>query len=414
MKDSVLILYVREEHEGNWCYVDSFIQVLEDAGFETVVVSNHEHHPLTRQPAAFYALDFSRPERNDQIVEIARKHRVKFAHSLGDWAANAIGNLNAVLGLPGFRNPALKTVINKDSAYEFAVQNGIRMPLSKNIKTRDEFDDPELQCPIIIKPTHGTGMVKIRNYDYLIFPSLLEFRDHLAETGQLDEFLENNRHPGFFGSHMVQKYVLHDRFVMVNFAYIQGKIEILQIGRHYYPAPYVIKPYAVGTPEVISDSLKTEILRIIRTYQKLGIDNTFASIQFLVDENEVPYPIDVHLRLGEAKGMLMATFEPRILAEAVRGMMGLPYDVSSKRSVYSLKYSLLLKPGKFDDIQFPKEDRVILCNMEHLMDEKEIPADPSFESLGSYFICTSPVSKESCWAEAKSFLERTKVTYASR
>jgi hypothetical protein len=421
-RPTVLLLYVHEEHAGNWCYVDAFVGALVNGGFEVVVVSSGRNPApnggFTTAPHVFYELDFSKPDRDDRLIAIAQKHGVQFAHSLGDWAANGIARMNAALGLPGFTLQAFRTLVNKDLAYEFSVANGIRMPKSKVIRSEADFDDSELQVPVIIKPTYGTGMYQVEEYDYQIYPTLAEFRAALTAQGELETFLATNRKPGFFGSHMVQKYVLQEKFVMVNFAYIQGKTEILQIGRHYYPAPYVIKPYAVGTPEIISEKLRAEILRIIETYRtKLGIDNSFASIQFLVDEDEIPYPIDIHLRLGEAKGMLLATFEAEVLAQAVRGMIGLPYELKREGARYSLKYSFLLTPGKFDEIEFPRTDsRLQLCNLSELCDPKEVPSDPSFESLGSYFILTTTGEegaslKERCWEEARKFLAETRVHY---
>jgi extradiol dioxygenase family protein len=85
-------------------------------------------------------------------------------------------------------------------------------------------------------------------------------------------------------------------------------------------------------------------------------------------------------------------------------MLGEPYRIERDPTRYSMKYSFLLKPGKFSRIEFPPHGETLrLCNLPALVDEKEVPEDPSFECLTAYFILTTTGEnspKEKCWADA--------------
>ncbi len=394
--------------------IDNFIRALKKFDHKVVLVTNIDSELSTERGDHFYVCNFDPNHYQQEILEIVKKHQVDLVLSNNDWALEPVSFLSAHLGYTAFTARSARTATDKWQSYEFAISENIPMLKSALLKDLNDFDREELQgFPVVIKPSFSTGRIEAEGFDYTFHSDIQALKLWLREKDFLDRLLALNKIPDFFGCRLLQRALDFKDHLNVNVAIIQGQVHSLLMNHIFYDRKFTAFEVAAGGPALITENLRSNILKTIQKYvDKLEIKNSFACFQFLVDDNLVCYPNDIHLRLGETFSMMMSRFHPEILNECVQGFLGRPFSIPPFEGHF-FKGSFDLEPGKIRSVTLPdsKKFGVELYNMHKIQPGQVVPEQSNYDYFDAYFLIRDSVSLENCKEKARQFKMNIHVEY---
>ena len=104
----VMLVYFFEEHQKNWTFVESYINILTEHQFTLTVVTNRIDLTNSFSKINLSILNFSNKNICNEIKKIVIENQIELVLSIGDWPSQAVSNVNSDLNLPGASSKAVE------------------------------------------------------------------------------------------------------------------------------------------------------------------------------------------------------------------------------------------------------------------------------------------------------------------
>lgn len=274
MKDKVLIL------NGSHSEL-TLIDELKKLGKYVIATGNIPEAYGNQYVDEYVKADYSDMEI---ILDIAREKQitgvVSCANDFGIITASYIAEKMNLKGHDSYETTVL--LHQKDLFKEFALNNKMQVPFSRKFDSVDEAlqYSRELDYPIIVKPvdlTGGKGVSKVENPEQYETAIRLAFERSRKKVVVVEQYIEGTYHS--FSSFLVDKKVV---------AWFSDN-EYSNVYRFFVdtsagPADYVdeVKDILIRQAEIAAE--------------KLNLVNGVFHMQYVMDENHIPYVIDITRR----------------------------------------------------------------------------------------------------------------------
>ncbi len=274
MKDKVLIL------NGSHSEL-TLIEELKKLGKYVIATGNISDAYGNQYVDEYVRADYSDMEK---ILDIAREKQitgvVSCANDFGIITASYIAEKMNLKGHDSYETTVL--LHQKDLFKEFALSNKMQVPFSQKFESFDEALEykEKLNYPVIVKPvdlTGGKGVSKVENSKQYESAIRLAFERSRKKVVVVEQYIEGTYHS--FSTFLVDKKVI---------AWFSDN-EYSNVYRFFVdtsagPADYIdeVKDILIKQAEIAAE--------------KLNLVNGIFHMQYVMDENHVPYVIDITRR----------------------------------------------------------------------------------------------------------------------
>lgn len=256
-------------------------------GYRTVLCDRAINNPAREFADVFYLESICDKKA---ILEIAKKEKVdgviSYATDPGVVTASYVATK---LKLPTNPYESIEILSNKDLFRKFLKENGFNTPLAKGYSSIKEAlkEIKNFKLPVLVKPVDSSGSRGV---------SLVR------DSKELEEKIEYALLYSLKKRFIIEEYIdIIDNQISGDGFSLNGKLEVLCLGRHYFSkmAKNKFVPIATTFPYGLKKDLKEKIeVEVQRLLTKLKMQSCMYNVEIRIDQNDNIYLIEVAPRNG--------------------------------------------------------------------------------------------------------------------
>ncbi|WP_078409901.1 ATP-grasp domain-containing protein [Priestia abyssalis] len=236
---------------------------------------------------------FDNPEESLEVVkQLHKEHPIDGIITLFEPALDFVAKVAEVLKLPYLPPSIISNCRNKNKTRKILEENKLNTPIFYELSLDENIEDIDFCFPLIVKPANGfssQGVIRVNNKEELseAIKKVKKINEH-----DLSKFVQDNH------GIVIEQFIDGPEFAIETFS-IQGDVHVLSIGyKGDIKGPFFEEGVYIA-PAKLDEKVKNAIVEeVTRAVKALHIENGPAHTELRLNQNRVPYVLEVGARIG--------------------------------------------------------------------------------------------------------------------